>query len=93
VNLSQTLVGAFAEDRWRVSPALTVTYGVRWDYDDLTSRGESTPDLNNFQPRLSVNWLASPSTVLRAGAGLYAGSSRTRSTRTPSSSGRTGTRP
>jgi hypothetical protein len=73
VNLSQTLVGAFAEDRWRVSPALTVTYGVRWDYDDLTSRGESTPDLNNFQPRLSVNWLASPSTVLRAGAGLYAG--------------------
>lgn len=73
VNLSQTLVGAFAEDRWRVTPALTVTYGLRWDYDDLTSRGESTPDLNNFQPRASVNWLATPSTVLRAGAGLYAG--------------------
>ena len=73
VNLSQTLVGAFAEDRWRVTPALTVTYGVRWDYDDLTSRGESTPDLNNVQPRASVNWLATPSTVLRAGAGLYAG--------------------
>jgi hypothetical protein len=73
VDLSQTLVGAFAEDRWRVTPALTVTYGVRWDYDDLTSRGESDPDLNNVQPRASVNWLASPSTVLRAGAGLYAG--------------------
>lgn len=73
VNLSQTLVGAFAEDRWRVTPALTVTYGLRWDYDDLTSRGESSPDLDNVQPRASVNWLATPSTVLRAGAGLYAG--------------------
>jgi hypothetical protein len=73
VNLSQTLVGAFAEDRWRVTPALTLTYGVRWDYDDLTSRGESDPDLNNLQPRVSVNWLATPATVLRAGAGLYAG--------------------
>ena len=73
VNLSQTLVGAFVEDRWRATPSLTVTLGVRWDYDDLTSRGGSTPDLDNVQPRASVNWLAGPSTVLRAGAGLYAG--------------------
>lgn len=73
VNLSQTLVGAFAEDRWRVTPALTFTYGVRWDYDDLTSRGESKPDLNNFQPRASANWLVTPTTVLRAGAGVYTG--------------------
>ncbi len=73
VNLSQTLVGAFLEDRWRPTASLTVTAGLRWDYDDLTSRGNSAPDLNNFQPRVSVNWIAGPSTVLRAGAGLYAG--------------------
>jgi outer membrane receptor protein involved in Fe transport len=73
VNLSQTLVGAFVEDRWRPTSSLTVTAGLRWDYDDLTSRGNSAPDLNNFQPRASVNWIAGPSTVLRAGAGLYAG--------------------
>ena len=73
VNLSQMVLGAFVEDRWRPTPALTVTAGVRWDYDDLTSRGASTPDLNNLQPRLSVNWLPTPTSVVRAGAGLYAG--------------------
>jgi outer membrane receptor protein involved in Fe transport len=73
VDLSQTLVGAFVEDAWRLSPALTLTLGLRWDYDDLTSRGQSSPDLNNWQPRASINWLVGPSSVLRAGAGLYAG--------------------
>ncbi|MEO7711673.1 MAG: TonB-dependent receptor, partial [Gemmatimonadaceae bacterium] len=73
VDLEQSLIGAFVEDEWRATPALTVTAGLRWDYDDLTSRGNSSPDLNNFQPRLSANWLAGPNTVLRAGAGVYTG--------------------
>lgn len=73
VDLSQSLVGAFVEDQWRLSPSLTLNLGLRWDYDDLTSRGNSSPDLDNWQPRASINWLARPSTVLRAGAGLYAG--------------------
>ena len=73
VELTQTLYGAFVEDRWRPSPALTVHAGLRWDYDDLTSRGRSAPDLNNVQPRVSFNWLATPTQVVRGGAGLYAG--------------------
>ncbi len=73
VDLTQTLVGVFVEDRWRPSPRLTVTAGLRWDYDDITSRGESSPDLNNFQPRVSFNWLASARSVLRGGLGLYTG--------------------
>ncbi|MEO8089891.1 MAG: TonB-dependent receptor, partial [Gemmatimonadales bacterium] len=73
VDLTQSLVGAFVEDRWRVSPSLLLVGGLRWDYDDITSRGESKPDLNNFQPRLSFNWYATPRSVLRGGAGMYAG--------------------
>ncbi|HEU4698683.1 MAG TPA: hypothetical protein VFS40_05850 [Gemmatimonadales bacterium] len=73
VNLTQSLIGAFVEDRWRVTPSLTVTAGLRWDYDDITSRGASRPDLDNFQPRVSVNWYARPTMVVRGGAGLYAG--------------------
>jgi hypothetical protein len=73
VDLSQTLVGAFVEDRWRVSPSLLVIGGLRWDYDDITSRGESSPDLDNFQPRVSFNWYATARSVVRGGFGLYTG--------------------
>jgi hypothetical protein len=73
VDLTQTLVGAFVEDQWRITPALTVQAGLRWDYDDITSRGESEPDLDNLQPRISASWLVSPSAALRAGWGLYTG--------------------
>lgn len=73
VDLGQMLVGAFVEDRWRVRPDLTVQAGLRWDYDDLTSRGESSPDLDNIQPRVSVNWLPTPNSTLRGGWGIYTG--------------------
>ncbi len=73
VNLSQLLTSAWIEDTWVPTSSVTFNAGLRWDYDDLTSRGESTPDLNNFQPRLSVNWTPTDRSVLRAGAGRYTG--------------------
>jgi hypothetical protein len=73
VNRSQTLLGLFVEDTWRPSATLTVTGGVRWDYDDLTARGQSRPDLSALQPRLSFNWAVRERLVLRGGAGVYAG--------------------
>ncbi len=73
VDLTQTLVGAFIEDRWRISPSLVMQAGLRWDYDDITSRGESNSDLNNLQPRVSFNWLRTPRSVVRGGIGLYTG--------------------
>ena len=73
VNLTQLVSSAWIENRWTPVSAVTVNAGLRWDYDDLTSRGESSPDLNNVQPRLSVNWTPSDRSVLRAGAGRYTG--------------------
>lgn len=73
VNLSQTLYGAFIEDAWRPTPSLTIIAGLRWDYDDLTSRGESDADLDNIQPRVSFNWVRTPRDVIRGGLGRYAG--------------------
>ncbi len=73
VAMTQTLWSAFVEDRWRVTPSLTLTLGARWDYDDITSRGASEPDLDNFQPRFAVNWVTGPASVLRAGIGRYTG--------------------
>ncbi len=73
VDLTQALYGAFIEERWRPTSTLSVRAGLRWDYDDLTSRGGSDPDLSNVQPRLSFNWLRSSNSVVRGGAGLFAG--------------------
>ncbi|WP_373070653.1 TonB-dependent receptor domain-containing protein [Gemmatimonas sp.] len=73
VNLAQALYSAFVEDTWRPTPSLTVVGGLRWDYDDLTSRGESDPDLDNVQPRLSFNWARTGHDVIRGGFGRYAG--------------------
>ena len=73
VNLTQSLYSAFVEDTWRPAASLTLTGGLRWDYDDLTSRGESSPDLDNVQPRVSFNWARSPRSVIRGGVGRYAG--------------------
>ncbi len=73
VNLSQLLTSAWIEDRFTPWSSVTVTAGLRWDYDDLTSRGESSPDLDNVQPRLGVNWTPTDRSVLRAGAGRYTG--------------------
>ncbi|HXB23091.1 MAG TPA: TonB-dependent receptor [Gemmatimonadaceae bacterium] len=67
------LVGAFAEDAWSVSPRLTIDYGLRWDYDDLTSKGRGSPQLDNFQPRASFNWHPTANEVIRGGAGIYVG--------------------
>lgn len=73
VDLTQTLVSGFVEDRFRVSPQLLITAGLRWDYDDITSRGASSPDLNNFQPRLGATLLANSRTVIRGSVGAYTG--------------------
>jgi hypothetical protein len=67
------LVGAFAEDVWSVSRRLTIDYGLRWDYDDLTSKGRGSPQLDNFQPRASFNWHPTANDVIRGGAGIYVG--------------------
>jgi len=53
-HLSQRLLfrnfGAFAQDRWRVSPRLTLTYGVRWDVDasPKTLDGPAFPSVTGF---------------------------------------------
>jgi hypothetical protein len=73
VNRSQTLYGAFVDDTWRITPTLTVNAGLRWDYDDITSRGQSSPDWTAWQPRASFNWYRNARSVLRGGVGVYAG--------------------
>jgi len=66
-QLSQTLLfrnfSAFAQDRWRILPRLTLTYGVRWDVDasPKTLAGPQFPAVTGFNLKdLSHLALASP---------------------------------
>lgn len=67
----QTLSAIFIEDEWRLRPDLTLTAGLRYDYDSLTELGSGAGDSDNFAPRFSVNWRPDERSVVRAGAGLF----------------------
>ena len=73
IAASQTVVGIYAQDSWKAARSLRLTYGVRWDYDDLTSHGGSSPDLSNVQPRVAFNWQRGASSVVHGGFGIYSG--------------------
>jgi hypothetical protein len=73
------VIGVFAQDEWRIRPALTLSLGMRWDDESILG------DRDNFSPRLSIAWdpfagrfarsgdgFFSPGkTVVRAGFGLF----------------------
>ena len=69
----QTQLAFYIEDEWQVSPKLTATLGVRWDYDSLTAKGGTGGDKNNFAPRLALNYHPDGQSSFRFGAGLFYG--------------------
>jgi Carboxypeptidase regulatory-like domain len=70
-SISQTDVGLFATDDWRISPALTLSFGLR--YENQTNISDSL----NFAPRFSFAWspgaggARAPKTVIRGGFGIF----------------------
>lgn len=67
----QTQTAVFVEDEWRLRPDLTLTAGLRFDYDSLTRLGSGSGDTNNFAPRIALNWQPNERSAVRAGAGLF----------------------
>ena len=72
LSASQTDVGAFVSDDWRVRPNLTLSLGLR--YETQTN----IHDWRDFGPRLGIAWAPGgrskggrPKTVLRAGSGFF----------------------
>jgi len=66
----QNYFGAFAEDSWRVSPKLTMNYGIRLDYDH-----EPSPVSQSVyaSPRFGIAFDpgGDGKTVIRAGGGIF----------------------
>ncbi|MCI0518335.1 MAG: TonB-dependent receptor [Woeseiaceae bacterium] len=68
---TQDQLSLYFEDQVSLSQDLTLTAGLRWDYDSLTEAGSGSADLDNFAPRLALAWRANDRLALRAGAGVY----------------------
>jgi hypothetical protein len=76
---------AFVQDTWHVKPQLTLSLGLRWEYEQMPSPQIANPleartasfpsDKNNWGPRIGVNWDATGKgqTVLRGGYGIFYG--------------------
>ncbi|MDT8398759.1 MAG: TonB-dependent receptor [Pseudomonadales bacterium] len=68
---SQENYGVFVEDQFAMTPDLTLTLGLRWDYDSLSKGGDTSGDWDNIAPRASANWSFTDNMALRAGLGLF----------------------
>ncbi len=65
VSISQWEMGWFAQDDWRLSPRLTLSFGLRHEFQ--TNLG----DKRNLAPRFGLAWQPDKKSTVRAGAGLF----------------------
>ena len=80
VHYSSLFWGVYAQDAWQATPALVVTYGVRYDrYQPpsanpkapfVYSRSFKTPN-GDVSPRLGIAYRLGDKTVLRASGGIF----------------------
>ena len=85
VLLDSQKVGAWAQDDWKITNALTLNLGLRYDasLNGFANDVEVLPwqqagmpeDLNNIQPRMGFAYQVNDRTVIRGGSGLYYGDS------------------
>ena len=69
-NLNHGYWGFFAQDQWRVTPKLTLNYGLRWDFESGLGNF-SHSDYNGFAPRVGFAYSPNGKTVIRAGFGMF----------------------
>ncbi|MBZ5523373.1 MAG: carboxypeptidase regulatory-like domain-containing protein [Acidobacteriia bacterium] len=77
----------FIADDWKIHPRLSLSLGLRWEYEQLPSpfsslvnplapqTGKLPSDTNNYGPRVGFSWdvFGEGKTVLRGGYGIYYG--------------------
>jgi hypothetical protein len=70
-TLNHSSYGFFAQDEWKATPKLSVTLGLRYDFESYPEMFVQRRDLNNFQPRVGLAYSLSRRSVVRAGFGIY----------------------
>jgi hypothetical protein len=70
VHVNHSYFGFFAQDQFRLTPKLTVNYGLRYDVEAGLGFFVNG-DHNNFQPRVGLAYSPDSKTVIRAGYGIF----------------------
>jgi outer membrane receptor protein involved in Fe transport len=70
-RINHNSYGFFGQDEWKATPKLTLTYGLRYDFETYPTAFVTRNDFNNFQPRLGLAYSLNPRTVVRAGFGIF----------------------
>lgn len=85
LNFATNDYGFFAEDTWKATPRLTITMGLRYEYEQMPSPQIANPavpqtsqlpsDKNNWGPRVGFAYdvFGDGNTALRGGFGIYYG--------------------
>ncbi len=67
----QNMLGLYAEDLFSATSRLDLTFGLRYDYENLSKGGSDDADANNLGVRLAANYQLDGRSVLRAGYGIF----------------------
>ena len=70
-NLYHSSLGFFAQDQWKATSKLTLTYGLRYDVEFYPTTYLARNDLNNVQPRVGMAYALRDKGVIRAGFGIF----------------------
>jgi hypothetical protein len=70
VHINHGYFGLFAQDQWRLTPKLTLNYGLRWDFETGLTQ-IINHDFRGFQPRVGLAYSPTKHTVIRSGFGIF----------------------
>ncbi|MBZ5548344.1 MAG: TonB-dependent receptor [Acidobacteriia bacterium] len=70
VRINHGYIGGFAQDQWRLTPKLTLNYGLRWDFETGLTQ-IINHDYRGFQPRIGLAYSPTKHTVIRSGFGIF----------------------
>lgn len=68
---TQNIYSAYIEDVYSVNSRLNVTFGLRYDFDDLSQAGGNQGDFDNLAPRASFNYKINAASSIRGGYGFF----------------------
>ncbi|WP_165933451.1 TonB-dependent receptor [Arundinibacter roseus] len=67
----QNVYNIYLEDTYEATNRLNLTFGLRYDYDNLSKGGGNKGDWNNIAPRAAFNLRVGERGVVRGGYGLF----------------------